>query len=99
MDVDRRTTQALGTNKGSPRANKGLRLAREWGLAVEQGRYSQGGTWYEPPYAFPVAFCDPRGYVLFRTYAEYERCSELKVGEKVNIRAGLATVPGYVRMR
>ena len=78
---------------------RGRQLARRWGLRVAVAYYHQDGHFFHTAEAFPVACCDPQGYLLFRTRADYEGCAGLRRGVRVNVPGGIATVPGYRRMR
>jgi hypothetical protein len=52
-----------------------------------------------PADRFPAAFFDPDGYLLFRTEREYIESPYLNIGERVNVPGGIASVPGYKRVR
>ena len=75
----------------------GRRLARQHGLQAAQSYAHVGGTWYTIPTEFPAVFFDQEGYIVFRTTAEFDVCSELNVGQTVNVHLGIASIPGYVR--
>jgi hypothetical protein len=81
----------------------GRTLAREWGVPVAPAGaayYHRDGKWFMAPQVFPAAYFDDHGYVLFRARADYERSPWLRIGEsRVNVPGGIASLPGYRRMR
>ena len=44
------------------------------------------------------ALFDPHGYILFKTLEAYQRCPNLSHGVKLNVRVGISTIHGYVRI-
>ena len=83
--------------RGGGRRLNGRRLARQHELEVAQSYAHVGGTWYTIPTEFPAVFFDEEGYIAFRTKADFDACSELNVGQTVNVHRGIASIPGYVR--
>ena len=81
------------------KTNSGENLRREWKIPAAQARYHKDGTWFMPLENFPGALCDPNGYVVFKTEREYEACSQLEIGQRVNVRSGISKLPGYIRVR
>ena len=79
-----------------PHSNSGARLQRLWGIPAEQVRYHCEGRFYMPLGRFPGALCDPNGYVLFPTPADYAACARLSVGARLNVRGRLADRPNYI---
>ena len=61
--------------------------------------YHRDGDWYTRATAFPAAYFDDHGYVLFRSRADYEGSPYLQLGVQVAVPGGIATIPGYRRMR
>ena len=76
----------------------GQTLVETWGLPVRQARFARDGKFYMPLHEFPGALCDPHGYIIFESRDEYLRCQQLHVGSRLNVRGGIARLPGYVRM-
>jgi hypothetical protein len=74
-------------------------LIRRWGLPVVQARFHRDGMFFMPPTRFPVAFCDPQGYVAFRTAEEFRAHPKLrKLGPRVHVSSGISSLPGYVQV-
>ena len=71
-------------------------LNARWSIGARHALYHKDGVWYEQLNGFPGALCDPNGYVLFRTEAEYRNCPQLHIGRKVNVEGHLSRRPGYV---
>lgn len=83
---------------GGYRTNSGENLKKQWKIQAVQVRYHKDGTFYMPLDRFPAALCDPKGYILFNTQIDYERCSYLEIGSRVNARNGISKIPGYVKV-
>jgi hypothetical protein len=77
----------------------GRLLNREWRIGALHVLYREDGRWDHRLDRFPGAFCDSRGYVLFRTKHEFLGCRHLSIGEEVNVPNGISALPGYIRMR
>lgn len=73
-------------------------LNRRWQVGAKHALYHQDGTWYHCLERFPGALFDPDGYLLFETREQYERCPHLSIGAHVNVRTGIKSIPGYVRV-
>jgi hypothetical protein len=84
---------------GSYKTNSGENLKKMWNIRAIQVRYHKDGIFYMPVDKFPAAFCDPNGYVLFKTKDEYEKSAFLVIGDRVNVRGGIWRIPGYVRVK
>jgi hypothetical protein len=91
---------------------RGRELAREWGVPVAPAGaayYHKDGHWYMAPEVFPAAYFDDHGYVRFRARADFEgdprlrigagSCNPRSPGRRVNVPGGIASLPGYRRMR
>lgn len=76
----------------------GRLLQRQWKIPARHVLYREDGAWYHHLEQFPGALCDPNGYVLFRTRAEYEGHPGLSHGVELNVPGGIRSLPGYVRM-
>lgn len=83
---------------GGYKTNSGEYLKRLWKIQANQVRYHKDGTFFMPVDKFPAALCDPNGYVLFKTKAEYEKSSFLDIGSRVNVRKGISRIPHYHKM-
>jgi len=81
------------------RTNSGKNLSREWNIPVRHALYHKDGTWYEPLERFPGALFDTEGFVLYPTRESFERCPHLSIGEKVNVPGGIASIPGYIKVK
>ncbi len=77
------------------KTNSGERLRRLWKIPVQQARFHKGGTFFMPLEHFPGALCDPDGYVIFDSKEQYESCSALEIGKRVNVRNGISKIRGY----
>ena len=71
---------------------------REWGVAVEQAKYSHDGNWYSLLEKFPAALVDESGYLLFATEEDFRESPYLALGKQIGVKKpGISAVPGYVR--
>jgi len=89
------------TSTNLPR-NKKLRgryLKELWNVNVAHALYHRDGTFFENLREFPGALFDFSGYVVFNTEREYNNCSYLDIGQKLNVHNGISSIPGYKRMR
>jgi len=77
----------------------GKYLSDLWKVNVAHALYHHDGTWYENLRYFPGALFDFNGYVVFNTEQEYKNNSYLDIGQKLNVRDGISSIPGYKRMR
>ena len=79
----------------------GRRLNSEWKVRAKHALYREDGRWYHHLKAFPGALFDANGYILFPTELAYRTCSNLVLGDEVNVPHpdGIASIPGYVRIR
>ena len=73
-------------------------LNDRWGVGARHALYHRDGTFYENLQEFPGALFDPNGYVVFEHRSDYERCSHLRIGKKLNVPEGISAIPGYQRM-
>lgn len=83
---------------GGIKSNFGRTLCREWGIQA-RGYFDKNGKWYTPPISFPVALCDPKGYILFKTQKDLLDCGDVSVGQTIHIICGISKLPGYVKKR
>jgi hypothetical protein len=99
----REPRRVLVTQRPAPppsvRSNGGESLNREWNVGARHSLYHRDGTFYMPLERFPGAYFDPNGYVLFRTEREYVSSPYLSIGERVNVRDGISSIPGYRKMK
>jgi hypothetical protein len=77
----------------------GDQLRKLWKVPVKHALYHRDGTFFENLVQFPGALFDWHGYVVFDTEQEYNDCSHLYRGRKLNVPGGIASIPGYVRKR
>ncbi len=77
----------------------GRELNRKWGIGAQHALYRENGTWYHRLERFPAALCDANGYILFETESAYKNCHHLQIGQEVNVPEGIASIPGYIKMR
>jgi len=77
----------------------GKYLKELWKVDVVHALYHQDGTFFENLREFPGALFDSNGYVVFNTEQEYNACSYLDIGQKLNVHNGISSIPGYKRMR
>ena len=76
----------------------GALLNKRWNIGARHALYHKDGTWYHQLTDFPGALCDPFGFVLFRTEAEFRGCTKLCIDQDVNLNGHISQVPGYVRV-
>jgi hypothetical protein len=81
-----------------PDKRMGQKLAKLWGLSVEQPLYRKTGNWYHLLKKFPGALLDADGYVIFKSEEEFRTCPQLQVRKEVGAPKGIKAIPGYVRM-
>lgn len=80
----------------------GKALNKEWGIGAQHALYREDGLWYHVLRQFPAALCDAHGYIVFRSEDEYKHSPGVSVGETKNwthVAGGIATLPGYVRVK
>ena len=82
-----------------PRRVTGAQLNREWRIGARHALYREDGRWYHLLERFPGALCDSNGYKKFMTEQEFLDCRHLSIGQEVNVPNGIASIPGYVRVR
>ena len=73
-------------------------LRGHWKIPAKQVRFHRYGMWYENPTAYPVAFAEPTGYVVFNSLTEIEQSQHLSIGDKINTLKGkdITSIPGFV---
>ncbi len=77
---------------------KAKQLCQEWGLDVKQALYSEWGNWYNKLKKFPAALLDANGYYIVNSDEELN-ITGIKVTKEINIKNGIASLPGYVMMK
>lgn len=103
-DAPGRTVEKSGVAKMTTTMKKGSRqwhgkqLNDLWDVHALDAYYHKDGTWFENLHRFPGALFDANGYVIFRTKQEYDNCSYLDIGQKLNVHQGISSIPGYKRM-
>lgn len=81
------------------RKTDGRTLNRDWNVGAAHALYRADGRWYHRLVRFPGALFDANGYVIFPTEKAYRSCRDLAIGDEVNVRRGIASIPGYVRVK
>lgn len=81
------------------RTGSGEALNDAWNIGAAHALYHKDGTWFNLLERFPGALCDPFGYVLFATKADYENSPHVKLGEQTNVPGGISSMKNYVRMK
>ncbi len=83
----------------SARPVTGEMLRESHGLDwVAKAYYHKDSTFYERPRAYPAAFFDTGGYLLFTTESQLIDSPYSKVSaRKVNFSPGIFSAPNYVR--
>ena len=76
----------------------GALLSRRWNIGARHALFHKDGTWYHQLTNFPGALCDPFGYVLCDTEAEFRNCAKLRIDQDVNLIGHISQIPGYVRV-
>jgi 5-methylcytosine-specific restriction protein A len=76
----------------------GKTLNELWNVGARHALYHREGCWYNNLEHFPGAFFDPNGYILFKNESEYRNCSFLRITKETNVRNGISSIPGYVKM-
>jgi hypothetical protein len=75
----------------------GKKLAKRWGVKVNQALLSANGSFYNHCVRFPAALFDLAGYIRFETEQDYLNCRGLVFGVQVHVPGGVARLPGYVK--
>ena len=81
---------------GTP-TNYGRELGKKWNIDA-RCYFSKSGEWYAPPLSFPLALCDPKGYVYFQNEADLKASPGVQVSARINIPDGISKLPGYKLM-
>jgi hypothetical protein len=82
---------------GFPKATAAL-LNQEWEVDAVDYHFHGDGHFYQPLRAFPDAYFDRFGYVVFPNKRAYTRCKSLSFGDRVHVEPrseGIASLPGY----
>lgn len=90
--------QMITAIRTSGRRWNGKLLKDLWNVDVVHALYHKDGTFFENLHDFPGALFDDNGYVIFKTEREYNNCSYLDIGQKLNVHQGISSIPGYKRM-
>lgn len=79
-----------------PPMARGKDLIEKWDLAVQRAQFHRDGTWFNLPVGYPVALCDPNGYVVFDDREHIEATYGVHAGNKrVNISDGISSLREY----
>ena len=79
----------------NPPAGSGTALVQKHRIDFRQALFHKRGKFYSPLTQFPAALCDPNGYVVFSTEKAYRESPFLKIGSRVDVRAGISSMPQY----
>ncbi|RAI57599.1 hypothetical protein DOO78_18565 [Roseicella frigidaeris] len=77
----------------------GAKLNEKWRVGAAHALYRETGDFYMLLERFPGALFDTNGYVFFATEDEYLNCPHLIRGARLNVRGGIASIPGYIRVK
>jgi hypothetical protein len=77
----------------------GRKLNEAWSVGAKHALYHREGCWYNNLDRFPGALFDPNGYVVFATENAYRNSRHLRITQETNVTNGIASIPGYVRMK
>ena len=80
----------------------GRELNQRWEVGARHALHRKDGTWYHRLERFPGALFDAHGYLLFETARDLETCPGISIGKEKNwlhVSDGIATVPGYIRVK
>ena len=77
----------------------GKELNRDWKVGARHALYRETGNWFQLLKRFPGALFDANGYILFETRQDYEKCDLLQKGKELGVPRGIASIPGYVKIR
>jgi hypothetical protein len=74
-------------------------LNRHWNVNASHPLFSETGNWYHRLRRFPGALFDPKGYVLFKTEAEFLSCNFLNIHEDhIWVPRTISSIPQYVQV-
>ncbi len=91
----------ISKTSGEMSRSIGRELNRKWNVGALHALYRKNGTWYHLLERFPGALFDERGYVIFDSKDAVKNCPGIITGQRanwLNVPAGIATLPGYVRV-
>jgi 5-methylcytosine-specific restriction enzyme A len=77
----------------------GKLLNKKWGVGAQHALYREDGKFFMPLERFPGALFDSNGYVVFENRRDYENSPHLRIGSRVNVSGGIASIPSYVKMK
>lgn len=92
---EKREVVQMTTMRKSHRQWYGKQLNNLWGVHAIDAYYHKDGTFFENLRHFPGALFDANGYVIFKNEQEYNNCSYLDIGQKLNVHQGISSIPGY----
>ena len=87
-------------------AKTGRQLSEQFGLEVQESKFSRDSKWYKNPAHFPCAFHDEEGYLIVEDRTHWERLKAEPMGERPYVKEtkkthmrqpGISAIPGYVR--
>jgi len=89
---------AIGKEEATTANTTGRALNKKWGVNAQHALYREDGTWYHVLERFPGALFDAHGYIMFDTEEDYKNCPGISIGKELSVAAGIANLPGYVRV-
>ena len=99
-DVPKSVIKRCGLFKGEPDWAEGQDCISRWGLSVPEAHFHRLGHFYERPKQYPVAFCNPKGYVIKESPEDLLADRHFQVLQKVNVRSNntIASHDDYVEV-
>ncbi len=77
----------------------GKYLNEHWDVRAKHALYHKDSSWYHVLERFPGALFDPNGYILFKTEAEYQNCTDLIIRQHTSVPDGIFSIPGYILVK
>jgi hypothetical protein len=89
---------------GGIKTDSGRNLKIEWNIPAVQVHYHYEGTFYMPLTAFPGAFADASGYVIFPDEESYKQNSYLDhrgsaQNPRVGVNGSISRMLNYVKVK
>lgn len=83
-------------------AHVAKQLNKQWNINAQHALYRKNGTWFNLLKHFPGALFDENGYIPFETRKDFEifRQRPGVTGHvQIDVRDGISSHPGYIRVR
>ena len=81
--------------RGEPDWAEGRDCISRWSLLVPEAHFHRLGHFYEAPKLYPVAFCDPKGYVIRESVEDLLADNRFKVLQKVNVPSEYGNIASH----